>query len=324
MEKIAKRIFPLTALVIALLSVAPVVAASTLTVNLNPTTGLAKVDTVSTTRIVFTYPANSSMSEYLRNVSSALKLNSSFTGGSGGAMELQGSFDDEESHIAVKNMSVALDYTSTGNATTLVISKVTDVTAWVSGVFQMVNGSVVANLKWRSFVVQGTMNIDMGDHMTDINMVGSAIQASLASKETALGFMLGSFGDKSVWSQPTLNFTQLDTPLSTWTKNYDSATNTTTFSKTISGTSEFTSSIDDNGQNYSLSATSDPTGVIAVRGYAIPQGDYLVMAPAPASSAGYMELGAVVVLLAAAAGYFLYRWRAKPKGPLSTNTTLQV
>ncbi|MDG6990008.1 MAG: hypothetical protein JRM99_01150 [Nitrososphaerota archaeon] len=322
MKKTAKSIVPLTALAIVLLSLAPTVVASTLTVNLNPTTRLAKVDSVSTTTIVFTYPAGSSASKYLENVSSSVNLNSTFTGGSSGAMELQNTFDSDESHVSVNNMTVALHYTATGNATELVIDKVTNVTAWVSGVFSVVNGSVVANMRWRSFVVRGAMDLNMGDHMMDINMVGSTVQSSLASSGTAASFLLDYFGGRSIWNQPTLNFTQLDTPLSTWTRNYDAGSNTTTFTKTIAGTSRFASSIDFNGQNYSLTVVSDPTGVVAVQGYASPQGDLLVMTPPPASSAGYVELGAVVVL-AAAAGYFAFRSRSKQKAARQ-NTTLPV
>ena len=324
MKKFAKSTIPLTVLILVLLSSAPLAYASTLTVNLNPSTGTAKVDSVSTTKIVFTYPAGSAVSNYLENVSSSVKLNSSFTGDSSGAMELQGSFDNEDSHVSVRNMTVALDYTVTGNSTTLVIDKVTNVTAWVSGVFKVVNGTVVADLRWRSFVIQGAMNIDMEDHTVDINMVGSAVQSSLASHATAASFLLDYFGGRSVWNQPTLNFSQLDTPLSAWTKNYNSATNTTTFTKTISGSSKFTSSLDYNGQNYSLSATSDPTGVVAVQGYASPQGDSLVITQAPALSAGSIELGVVVILLAAVAGYFVFRSRARHRAPAQTNTTLPV
>ena len=324
MKKLAKSTIPFTALILVLLSSAPLTNASTLTVNLNPSTGIAKVDSVSTTKIVFTYPAGSAVSKYLENVSSSVKLNSSFTGDSSGAMELQGSFDNEDSHLSVQNMTVALDYTVTGNSTALVIDKVTNVTAWVSGVFKVVNGTVVANLRWRSFVIQGAMNLDMEDHTVDINMVGSTVQSSLASRATAASFLLDYFGGKSVWNQPTLNFSQLDTPLSAWTKNYNSATNTTTFTKTISGSSKFTSSLDYNGQNYSLSATSDPTGVVAVQGYASPQGDSLVITQAPAFSAGVIELGVIIILLAAVAGYFVFRSRARHRAPARTNTTLPV
>jgi hypothetical protein len=322
MKRYAKSIVPISALAIILLSFSPLANASTLTVNLNPTTGLAQVTSSSTTKIVFNYPAGSDVSKYLENVSSSVKLNSSFTGGSQGAQELQGTFDHDDSHISVHNMTVALDYTAKGSPTSLVINKVTNVTAWVSGVFSVVNGTVSANLGWRSFVVSGAMNLDMGDHNMDVNLVGSTVQYSLASHASAMDFMLNAFGGNSIWDRPTLNYSALNTPLTTWTKNYDASTNTTTFTKTISGTSTFTASLNNNGQVYSLSVSSDPTGVVSVQGYANPQGDSLVMAPAPAATAGWMELGAVAVILVGAAGYFVYRFRAKPKA--GTSTTLPV
>jgi ABC-type multidrug transport system fused ATPase/permease subunit len=333
MKKYAKSIVPITALAVLLLSISPMVAASTLTVDLNPTTGLAQVTSSSSTKIVFTYPQGSTVSKYLENVSSSIKLNSTFAGDSDGAQTLQQSFNhgmgdhgqfQNGNHISVQNMTVSLDYTATGSPTQLVINKVTDVTAWVTGIFSVANGTVQANLGWRSFVVVGAWNLDLDDHMMDINMVGSTLQTSLASRAIAASFLLDNFGGRSIWDQPTLNFSQLDTPLSTWTKNYDAVTNTTTFSKTISGTSTLTSSLDDNGQTYTLSVASDPSGVVAVQGYANAQGDSLVMAPAPAVSAGYVELGVVAVLLAAAVGYLAFRSRAKPKASAPAGTTLPV
>ncbi|MDG6987753.1 MAG: hypothetical protein JRN21_00300 [Nitrososphaerota archaeon] len=315
MEK-TKRILPLAALVIALFSLAPVVGASTLTVTLNPTDKVARVDSVSTTKIIFTYPAGSEVASHLENVSSSVKLNSSFTGSDQGVTELQGSFDhlggDSRSHVSVSNMSVSLEYTAIGNSTALVINKVTNVTAWVTGVFTVVNGTVEANLGWRSFVVAGPMNLDMENHMVDINQVGSAFQYSLSSQAYATGFLMDAFSRDSIWGTPTLNFTALNTPLSTWSKSYNSATNTTTFSKTVSGQSKLTADYSINNQNYTLSAVSDPTGVVAIQGYANAQGDTLVMASAPPATAVYLEAGAGVGLVALAAGYLFLRSKRKP------------
>ena len=319
MKKLARSILPLTALAILLISAAPMVNASTLTVNLNPTTGLAKVDSVSTTQIVFTYPAGSSMSSNLKNASSSLDLNGSFAGNSNGAKVLQGSFDAEDNHISVRNMSVAITYTAVGNSTTFVVNKMTNVTAWVSGVFSVVNGSVTADLGWRSFIVRGALELPFQDHSVDINLVGSAMEASLGARATAAGFLLGAFGGGDIWNRPTLNFSALNSPLSTWTKNYDASTNTTTFSKTISGESTFSASIDYNGQKYSLSAVSDPSGEVSVQGYASASGDSLVISPAPASSAyTLMAVAAAFVVVAAAVGYLAFRSRAR--SPSRTTT----
>lgn len=324
--KEAKKIIPLTAIAIMLISMAPLVYASTLTVDLNPKTGLAKVDSVSTTKIVFTYPANSMVSNYLKNVSSSLKLNGTFTGGTSGVEELQGSFDEHDHHISVKNMTVSTDYSAKGNATAFVVNKVTDITAWVSGVFSVVNGTVRADLGWRSFVVAGAMNVDMEDHPVDINLVGSTMDDSLASHAIALSFMAGAFGGGGIWNRPTLNFSALNSPLNTWTKNYDSVTNTTTFSKTISGQSTFTSSLDYNGQKYSLSAVSDPSGVVAVQGYANASGDSLTIAPTPAylSLVVWEAAVAVVVMAALAAGYMALRSKAKARTATSVSPIAPV
>jgi len=300
-------------------------SASTLTVNLNPKTGLAKVDSVSTTKIVFTYPAGSTISNYLKNISSSVNLNGSFAGDTTGARMLQGSFDDEDSHVSVKNMSVAFDYTAKGNTTALVVDKTTKVTTWVSGVFSVVNGTVKADLRWRSFVVRGAMNLALGDHSMDINLVGSTMQYSLASRTMAAGMMLGMFGGGAMWNRATLNFSALNSPLSTWTKNYDAGTNTTTFSKTISGQSTFSASIDTNGQKYSLTSTSDPSGSVSIQGYANVSGDSLVIVPAPASMAtGYLAAAAVVAILAIAVGYLLLRSRAKAKALTPASPTSPV
>jgi hypothetical protein len=312
------KIIPLATLAILLIAVSPMAYASTLTVNLNPKTGLAKVDSVSTTKIVFTYPANSTISEYLRDASSSSTYSGSFTGTSQGALELQGIFHDWDDHVSVSNMSVAVNYSLKGNKTALVLDESTAVNSTVSGVFRVVNGTVMANLGWRSFIVRGAMDLPLDGHMVDINLAGSAMENSLGSQSYASGWMMGAFGGGSFWGRSTLNFSALSTPLSTWTKNYNSATNTTTFTKTIIGSSTFTASYDLNGQKYSLSATSDPTGVVATQGYANASGDSLVLAPAPASTGSdLLAVGAVVAVLALLGGYLAVKRGIKPKTPLA-------
>ena len=310
------RIISLAALAILLIAVSPMASASTLTVTLNPKTQLANIDSASTTRIVFTYPANSTISKYLMNVSSSSTFSGSFTGTSQGTEDFQGTLHDWDDHVSVSNMSVAIDYSLKGNGTALVLDKTTSVNATVSGVFRVVNGTVTADLGWRSFIVRGAMSLPLDGHMVDINLAGSAIEDSLGLHSYAAGWMLGAFGAGNFWNRPTLNFSELSTPLSTWTKNYNSATNTTTFTKTISGSSTFTASYDFNGQKYSLSATSDPTGVVAVQGYANASGDSLVIAPAPASAtSSLLAVGIVITILALLGGFYAVRRGVKTKTP---------
>ena len=312
MKTRVKEITPLVTLAALLISLSPIASASTININLNPMTGVAKVNSVGTSKIVFTYPANSTISNYLKSVGSSLNLKGSFGGSSSGAVELQDSFDGWNHHIKVSNMSVAIDYSAVGNSTALVIDKMTNVTATVSGVFSVVNGTVTANLGWRAFVITGAMDLPFNGHDYDVNLAGAAMMASLGSHENAAAWLFNQFGGGSFWNRPTLNFSALNIPLSTWTKNYDASTNTTTFSKTISGQDTFSFKATYNGQAYSLSATSDPSGVIEVQGYANASGDSLVMEPAPAGSfTGLIAAGAAFVVVAIAVGYLAYRSRAR-------------
>ena len=320
----AKKTIPLATIAIALFVVSPLTYASTLTVNLNPKTGVATLDSVSTTKIVFTYPADSAISNYLRNVSATFSLSGKFDGSSSGAHELQSSFDELDHHTSVSNISVAVSYSAKGNATALVVNIATKVNATVSGAFSVVNGTVKANLGWRAFVVRGAMDLSLEGHNMDVNLAGSAMEDSLmGSHADAATWLTSSFGGGNFWNRSTLNFSQLNAPLETWTKNYNSATNTTTFSKTISGQNTFSVQANFNGQKYSLSEVTDPSGVINVQGYANASGDSLVMAPAPASiSNGVIAVVVVVGLLALAGGYLAIRARSRTKATTTTSTTL--
>jgi hypothetical protein len=320
MKTEAKRIIPLATLAIVLFSISPLAYASTLAVSLNPKTGLAEVDGVSTTTIVFTYPANSTISDYLRNVSSSMNLKGSFDGTASGTHELQGSFDAWDRHVSVSNMSVAVNFSAVGNKTTLVVDKATNVNATVSGTFSVVNGSVTADLGWRAFVIGSALDLPLDGRIVDVNLAGSAMENSLGSHGYAALWLFSTFGGGPFWNRPTLNFSALDSPLSTWTKNYNAATNTTTFSKTISGQDTYSVKANYNGESYSFSAVSDPSGVISVEGYANASGDSLVMAPAPTSAATSVIAAAVVVgLLILTGGYLLLRSRARAR--VSTETS---
>jgi hypothetical protein len=323
MKNQMRKIAPLTALAVILLSLAPMVSASTLTVSLNPKSGLAKVVTMSSTDLVFTYPSNSTVSSFLRNVTSSLSLKGSFDGSAQGTQVLQGSFDDEDSHVVVKNMTVAFGYTAKGSTTQLVIHKSTNISAWVSGMFSVVNGSVTANMGWRAFVIRGAMSLPLENHMVDVNLAGSTMGESFGEHAFVAGFLqMGAWG---WWNRPTLNYSQLNTPLSTWTKDYNAATNTTTYSKTITGSSSFSASLTYNNQKYTLTSTSDPTGVVTVQGYANAVGDSLVIAPAPVatSSGSVLAVTGVIAVLALAVGYIAIRARSKPRTTV-VNTTSPV
>jgi hypothetical protein len=311
-----RKVLPLTALALLLISTSPIAFGSTLTVTLNPATKVAEFQAMSSTTIIMTYPANSSMSNALKGVNATYSSQGSFQHGSGGVDELQTSFHGYDPDVSLNNMSVSTSYTANGNATALVVNKDTNITAWVTNVFSVQNGTVKADLRWRSFVVMGALNLNLGDRMVDVNLAGSAVENSLQDHATAAGFLLGVFGHSDLWQHPTLNFSALDSPLSTWTKNYDSATNTTTFSKVISGSYSISSSIDVNGQKYTFSAVSDPSSTIVVAGYANASGDSLTMQAPPASGAlgtAVVSSGEVVVAVAAVAALALLALYARSR-----------
>jgi hypothetical protein len=318
MKKMPNRMAAIAVLAILVTASIPAVFASSIVVTLNPATKAAKFSSVSSTNIVLTYPANSSLSELLNGYNSSTTLAGTFGGSSEAAHELQGGMDEQSPGVAVRNMTVTHYTKAAANTTALVITKETNITGWVSGVFYVKNGTVTANLHWKSFEVQGQMDMDLEGRMVDVNLVGSALTEPLSGRSLAIDFLTSAFGAGSLWRRPTINFSALDTPLSAWTKNYDAATNTTTFSKTINGQSTFSATINDNGQKYTLSAVSDPSGEIRVQGYAQPNGDSLVIQSAPADIYSPTVVGGIAAVVVAAILLVAYAvYRSKRSNPIA-------
>jgi hypothetical protein len=326
MTKTKNRLLPIALLSLLLMSAVPAAYASTLSVTINPSTKVADLKSSSTTSIILTYPAGSSLSKQLNGYNSSLSLSGSFSGTSDPVHMLQGNFQERDNHegfhdnVSIQNMTVTYSLNGKGNATALVLKKETDISATVSGIFTVVNGTVHIGLGWRAFSIPGAMTLNLENHDIDVNLVGSAISEQLSDRPALGNLFLGMFGNYGLWHNPTLNYSALNAPLSTWTKNYDSVTNTTTFSKTITGNSNLHVSADYNGQNYSLSVISDPSATIATEGYANVSGDSLVIQPAPLLSSPIVWVAGAVLVVAAIAGvaYGLMRSRARP----SSQTTL--
>lgn len=321
-EKSKHRLTALAVLSLLLLAATPAAYASTLTVNLNPTTKTAELTSVSSTTIILTYPANSSLSNALKGYHSSSTLSGSFSGGSGAVGILQSRFEDEDSNIRINNMTVSVSTSATANSTALLVDKSTNITASMTGVFSVVNGTVHADLRWKAFSVPGEMALNLQDHSVEVNLVGSAVVDQLSAHPFLAAALVGMFGGDGLWHRPTLNFSSLNTPLSTWTRNYNSLTNTTTFSKTISGESNFHVSADFNGQTYSLSVKSDPSAAVSVEGYAQANGDTLVMQSTPFYLSPILwATGAVLAVIIAGTGILVYR-RSRTHPQPQTQTTL--
>ena len=314
------RLMPLVALSLLLVSLSPIVSASTLKVTLNPTTRTADLVSNSSTTMVLTYPTGSFLSRQLSNYSTSSAWTGNFRGVSDGAGVLQRSLDEDGPNLRVQSMNVSYSLKATGNATALVVEKATDISAVVLGAFTVNNGTVVAHLGWKAFRIAGEMPLDLGGHIVDVNLVGS----TMGEDRPIAGALVAMFGGYQLWNRPTLDFSALNAPLSNWTSSYDPVTNTTVYSKTISGQSNLNASADYNGQRYTLSVISDPSAQVAVQGYAVASGDSHLVEPAPASTSPIMWVagGAVIVAALGAAVYVLRRARRRTNSSPSSQISV--
>ena len=313
MNNTVNRLLSASIVALLLASAIPAASASTITITLNPATHVAKVDSVSSTTIILTYPANSSLSRALNGYNSSKSLNGTFTASSDSAQLIQGRFDHWDQYARIQNMSITFSRKADGNATAFVVRQSTDIAASVSGVFTIANGSVHANLGWRSFSVPGSMTVRFGDHQVEVNQVGSSMDDQLGDHPLVVGALLGLFGTAGLWHRGMVNFSSLNSPLSTWNKAYDSSTNTTTFSKTISGQASLKVQATINGQAYGLSVVSDPSASIATVGYASASSDTLTIGQAPAPQAPIVPEVAAVAVVALAGGILFGMRRSRAK-----------
>jgi hypothetical protein len=320
-----RKLLPLAALVLALVAVSPAAYASTLTITLNPSTNTATVNAKSTTDLILTYPANSMLSRQLNGTDTSVTLSGTFQSNTPGADALQTSLEHADRDIHVTSANFTYTLTAKGNTTTLVVHKEVDISAIATGVFKVVNGTVEANVGWKAFRINGQLFLNLEDRTVEINQVGSAFSFGLGDHPVVLNAVLGMFGSGSLWQQSTLDFSALNSPLSTWTRNYDASTNTTTYTKTIGGTASLNESASFDGQTYTLSVRWDPSSQIAVQGYATASGDSLSIQPAPAGvglagvdPAVWVAAGAVVLVVLGSAFYLFRRSRAKTAKTPST------
>jgi hypothetical protein len=334
MQKMESRLVALSVLAVLVMSLQPAAFASTLAVNLDPNSKVAKLTSVSTTNLVLTYPANSTLSTYLKSYNSSLSLSGNFNSSDGGLRSFQAHLDEQANDsVSVQNMTVAYKYNAKANATAFVVALETDITAQVAGVFKILNGTVTADLGWKSFHIDGAMDLNLEGRNVDVNQVGSSLSQSIAGNELGAGALAGMFAGNGMWAKPTLNFSSLSTPLSDWTRSYDSITNTTTYSKTISGQATLSSKYSNGGETYSLTVTSDPSASISTHGYAVASGNSLVITKAPlaANPISWVAAVAATMVILGSAAYLVRRSRAKGRldsstlpGPLEGNEGLKA
>jgi hypothetical protein len=327
--KNSKKLFPLVALALALIALSPAAYASTLTITLNPSANTANVSAKSTTALILTYPANSPLSHELNGTNTSETLSGTFHSDSTGVDALQQSLEHADPDIRVVSANFTYTLTATGNTTTFVLNKEVDISAIVTGMFTVVNGTVHANLGWKAFRINGQLFLNLQDKTVEINQIGSAFNLELSGHPGVINAVIGMFGGSQLWSQSNLDFSALNSPISTWTRNYDSSTNTTTYTKTISGTSSLNASASFNGQKYTISESWDPSSQIAIQGYATASGDSLILQPAPAGIglAGVDPMvwvaAGVVVLVVLGSAFYVFR-RSRVKTPSTWMSRLQT
>ena len=214
-------------------------------------------------------------------------------------------------------MSASLSTKAVGNSTTLVVTRETNITAWVTGVFNTTNGKVMANLEWKAFVIRGSFEVPLDGHNFDLNMLGSAVLLPLGDNGIASSFLTNSFGRENIWSRPTIDYSSLNSPLTNWTKVYNPSTNITTFSKNVNTQANYSSTVSFGGQKYALSMSYDPSSTVSVVGYASPSGNSLTIESSP-PSLSFTTISAlilIVFLILAASAYMAIRRRAKSRSP---------
>ncbi|MDG6996565.1 MAG: hypothetical protein JRN52_11645 [Nitrososphaerota archaeon] len=303
----------------------PAVSASTVNITLNPTTHVAQVEGVSTTKIVLTYPANSDISKMLNETKYSMQVSGNIPHGDAPTRDFEDALRNYTSTISVENISASLSTKATANSTALVITRDTNLTAYVTGIYNSTNGTLMANMNWKSFRIDGSFVVPMDGQEYDLNMMGSAALQPLGDNSLASAFLIHAFGEDRIWSQSTIDFSALNTPLTNWTRHYDSATNTTTFSKTVNTQANFSASVSVNGQEYSISMVHDPSSTIKVLGYASASGNSLIISPAPSAfSFETAALAALVVVIILASAYMAIRWRSRATSAGSSTPSLSV
>ena len=273
----------------------PTVSASTVNITLNPTTHVAQVVGVSSTKIIFTYPANSLISNGLNGYNYSTSVSGYLPSTASSTDDFENVLRNYTSTISVQNISASLETRAVANSTALIITRNTNLTAWVTGIYNDTNGQLIANLEWKAFTIRGSFIVPMDGHNIDLNMMGSGTMESLGDNSIASAFLSHSFGGDNIWSRPTIDFAALSTPLTNWTRHYDASTNTTTFSKSVNSVANYSASVSVNGQGYSISMASDPSSTVKVLGYATASGNSLIISTSPPNTFSF-ELAAIVAL----------------------------
>ena len=287
--------------------VAPIAAnAATVTVTAYPTQNVSNLVINDTVSVIFTYPANSFISRQLSGLNYSMQLSAINIPKNSGAFEsFQNALRQGNSSITLLNMSITESKSLVANATALIIKRSTIINAWVSGIFNKTpSGRIMGNFGWKSFKVDSRLDVDFNGHSEDINFIGNSFFAPMGGKLLIMSLLM-SDQLEALSHISTINFSAFNTPLSQWTRTYNPSTNMTSFTKSVPVETLFTASLSVNNNTYSIRAVSDPSYTLNVQGYAVANGNTLILTSPPQTN--YTEYAAVVVIVViAVAGAAIY------------------
>ncbi|MGC8569270.1 MAG: hypothetical protein ACP5LW_04625 [Nitrososphaeria archaeon] len=277
--------------------------AASATVMAYPTQNMAELIINDSVYAVFTYPNGSFISRALNGTSfryafSVMNIpkGSDFFQSLQEAIQAQGGNsqgeNDPSTNISLINASVILSKSFQANETTAIYIKKSTLILWLSGVFTRNGSQIVGNFSWKDFKIEKHLFVEENGQLEDINFFGEDLMGVLD---------LGEWGFE-VPQLSTINFSEFNQPLSQWNRTYNPATNSTIFTKTLSSQTLYFESLTINGRTYSFRIVSDPTYTISVQGYAVAQGNQLIVSRAPSPYPSYVIVYVAVVFIIVAAG----------------------
>ncbi|MEM4069211.1 MAG: hypothetical protein QXI30_00005, partial [Thermoplasmata archaeon] len=151
---------------------APAATGSYLNVTIYPDKGLANIKLNSDASLIFTYPANGTVSKILNGTSYTKSFSLNFTHPSDRHISfMEGWLKSRYHNISVENMSIIYNVVLNANKTTLVLTKLVTINLWVTGIFNKTKSETKVNMSWRAFEVKGNFKLSYENETFDLNLM---------------------------------------------------------------------------------------------------------------------------------------------------------
>ncbi|MGC8631460.1 MAG: hypothetical protein ACP5T2_03445 [Thermoprotei archaeon] len=296
-------------LVLGLASAEPVMGA-TLNAKVYPAEKLAYVVYSESRTYNLTYPASSALSGFLSGRSGS-EVVSSEGGPEEGGGPLMGAIREQDPNASVVNYSLTYEISYKGTSTYFVAVQNAALAVWLANVTSINSSKLMVNARWKAFSLRGPWDVKWHNSEFNVNTMSWQDMPFMGSVVGMLGSRGFGFSGRHLGEvMPAFDFSVFSTPLAQWHRSYDPFNGITTFSMNYPANYTLLFKASFNGENYSLSVKQDPSAVIRVVGYAVPQGDYLLVTGAPATV--YAPYAAAVAAVAVvAAGVAVYAARKK-------------